>query len=179
MKFDHAWTWAGKPRGETPAPPPGKRTAVLPRLPVCRALLRQTGNRIFRAMLAVFRARRRQPVALGEHSSPGLPQLATQPRRHNRRLSIRRHRTKHASKYGSGSAYRTVRAGLLAAHWPPHRNRLVSACWEASKICSDFSNLFRPLALFPGRPAATIRGTASYRQRRWRRLRRRMLPDRR
>ena len=35
MKFDHAWTLAGKPRGETPEPPPGKRTPALPRLPVC------------------------------------------------------------------------------------------------------------------------------------------------
>ncbi len=31
MKFDHAWIFAGQPRDETPAPPPGKRTPVLPR----------------------------------------------------------------------------------------------------------------------------------------------------
>ena len=31
MKFDFAWTLAGQPRGETPAPPPGKRSPVLPR----------------------------------------------------------------------------------------------------------------------------------------------------
>jgi hypothetical protein len=89
MKFDHAWTLAGRPRGETPAPPPGKRTLALPRLPVCRALLRQTGKCIFRAILAVFRAGLRPPLALGEHSSPGLPQLAAQPRRHNPRPSYR------------------------------------------------------------------------------------------
>jgi hypothetical protein len=37
MKFDHAWTSAGQPPGETPAPPPGKATPVLPRLPGCGA----------------------------------------------------------------------------------------------------------------------------------------------
>jgi len=47
MKVDYAWTFAGKPRGETPAPPPGKRTVVLARLPACRALFRQTGKCIF------------------------------------------------------------------------------------------------------------------------------------
>ena len=88
MKFDYAWTFAGKPRDETPAPPPGKRTPVLPRLPACRALFRQTGKCIFRAMLAVFRTGRRQHLAFGEHVlSPGVPHLAAQPKRHNRRLS--------------------------------------------------------------------------------------------
>ena len=85
MKFDHAWTLAGKPRGETPAPPPGRGTLALPRLPARRALLRQTGKYILRAMLA---AGRRQPLGFGEHgSSAGVRQLAAQPRRHNPRLS--------------------------------------------------------------------------------------------
>ena len=88
MNFDHAWTLAGQPRGETPAPPPGKRTPALPRPPASRALFRQTGKRIFRAMLAVFRTGRRQHLAFGEHvPGPGLPRLAAQPKRHGRRLS--------------------------------------------------------------------------------------------
>ena len=80
MKFDHAWTLAGKPRGETPAPSPGKRPPVLPRPPACRALFRQ-GKRI-------FRTGRRQHLAFGEHApGPGVPRLAAPPKRHNRRPS--------------------------------------------------------------------------------------------
>ena len=54
MKFDDAWTLAGQPRDGTPAPPPGKRTTVLPCPPACRALFRQ-GKYFLHAMLAVFR----------------------------------------------------------------------------------------------------------------------------
>jgi hypothetical protein len=111
MNFDHAWTFAGKPRGETPAPP-GKRTPVLPRLPPCRALFRQTGKCIFRAMLAVFRTGRRQHLAFGEYVlGPGVPHLAAQPKRHGRRLSHPPPSHKHALEI-SGSAYRTAQAGL-------------------------------------------------------------------
>ena len=81
-------------RAETPAPSPGKRAPALPRLPACHALFRQAGTRIFqtgkrilRAMLAVFRTGRRQRLALGDRvPSPG-PHLAAQPERRNRRLS--------------------------------------------------------------------------------------------
>ena len=75
MKFGYACTFSGKPRGEPPAPPPEKRTSALP---VCRALSRQMGKCIFRAMLAAFRTGRRQHLALGGH--------------------IRLQRTKHAMK---------------------------------------------------------------------------------
>ena len=96
MKFAYAWSFAGEPRYETPAPLPGKRAPASPRLRACRALLRQTGKRIFRAMLAVFRTGRRQRLAFGEHvPGPGL-HLAAQPKRHNRRLSYPPHRTRHA-----------------------------------------------------------------------------------
>jgi hypothetical protein len=88
MKFGYACTFADKRRGETPAPPFKKRTPVLPRLPACRALSRQIGKCIFRAMLAVFRTGRRQHLAFGGHVlGPGLPYLAAQQKRYNRRLS--------------------------------------------------------------------------------------------
>ena len=94
MKFAYAWTFAGEPRDETPAPPPGKPAPALPRLPACRALFRQTGTRIFqtgkrifRAMLAVFRTGRRQRLAFGDHVPGPGPHLAAQPKRRNRRLS--------------------------------------------------------------------------------------------
>ena len=85
MKFDYAWTFVNKLRGGTPAPPPEKRTPALPRLPACRALSRQIGKSIFRAMLAVFRTGRRQHLAFGGHAlSPGVPHPAAQQKRHNR-----------------------------------------------------------------------------------------------
>ncbi len=68
MKFAYAWTFAGEPRDETPAPPPGKPTPSLPRLRACRAVFRQAGKRIFRAMLAVFRTGCRQRLTFGEHA---------------------------------------------------------------------------------------------------------------
>ena len=58
MKFGYACTFSGKPRGEPPAPPPEKRTSALP---VCRALSRQMGK-------CIFRAGRRQHLALGGHT---------------------------------------------------------------------------------------------------------------
>ena len=137
MKFNHAWTLAGKPRDGTPAPPP-RRTPVLPRPPAFRAQFRQIGKWIFRAMLAVFRTGRRQHLAFGEfHTSPPR-QYGTTAGCHTRLL-----RTKHVLEiYGLDSAYRTVRAGLLAGSriGPPRPNRLVPACWEASEIGSDFLN---------------------------------------
>ncbi len=85
MKFGYAWTFVNKLRGGTPAPPPEKRTPALPRLPACRALSRQIGKGIFRAMLAVFRTGRRQHLAFGGHAlSPGVPHPAAQQKRHNR-----------------------------------------------------------------------------------------------
>ncbi len=87
MKFSFAWTFVNKLRGGTPAPPPEKRTPAFPRLPACRALSRQIGKGIFRAMLAVFRTGRRQHLAFGGHVlSPGVPHLAAQQKRHNRCL---------------------------------------------------------------------------------------------
>ncbi len=112
MKFDHAWIFAGQPRDETPAPPPGKRTPVLPRLPECRALFRQ-GKCIFRAMLAVLRTGRRQHLAFGEHA---VQAFHTSPPSQNGTTAgcrTRLRRTKHALEI-LGSAYRTARAGLLA-----------------------------------------------------------------
>ena len=54
MKFGSAWTSLQAVRRDASAAA-GKTTPVLPRLPQCRALFRQTGKSIFRAMLAVFR----------------------------------------------------------------------------------------------------------------------------
>ncbi len=94
MKFAYAWTFAGEPRDETPAPPPGKPSPGIAAPAACRALFRQagkcifqTGKRIFRAMLAVFRTGRRQRLASGEHVPGPGPHLAAQPKRRNRRLS--------------------------------------------------------------------------------------------
>ncbi len=140
MKFDHAWIFAGQPRDETPAPTPGKRTPVLPRLPACRALFRQ-GKCIFRAMLAVFRTGRRQHLAFGEHAlGPRVPHLAAQPKRHNLRLSCPP--PSHKARLGTGQrlshgARRLACGGLIG---PPHPNRLATACWGASEIGLDFSN---------------------------------------
>ena len=183
MNFDHAWTLAGQPRGETPAPPPGKRTPVLPRPPASRALFRQTGKRIFRAMLAVFRTGRRQHLAFGEYvPGPGVPRLAAQPKRHDRRLSYPP--PSHKACLGnicigqrlSHGARRLACGGRIG---PPRPNRLVSACWGASEIGSDFLNGgLRPPAAVPGWPAATIRGTPSYRMKRRRKPRRRIPPGR-
>ena len=136
MKFDHAWTLAGKPRGETPAPSPGKRPPVLPRPPACRALFRQ-GKRI-------FRTGRRQHLAFGEHApGPGVPRLAAPPKRHNRRPSYPP--PSHKARLGNirigqrlpHGAWRLACGGRIG---PPRPNRLGSACWGASKIGSDFSN---------------------------------------
>ena len=122
MKFGYACTFSGKPRGEPPAPPPAKRTSALPRLPVCRALSRQIGKCIFRAMLAALRTRRRQHLALSEH--------------------IRLQRKKHAMKLCIGpSLPRGVRRLACRGRiGPPHPNRLVSACCGASEFGSDVSN---------------------------------------
>ena len=65
----------------------------------CRALFRQTGTGNFRAMLAVFRAGRRQHLAFGEHVlGPAVSRLAAQ--RHNRR---RLHCTKHALDWAASA----------------------------------------------------------------------------
>ena len=129
MNFDHAWTFAGQPRDETPAPPPGKRTPVLPRPPACRALVRQ-GKRILRAMLAVFRTGRRQHLAFGEHVlGPGVPHLAAQPKRHGRRLS--HPPPSHKACLGNIGQRLSHGAGRIG---PPHPNRLVSACRGLRKL---------------------------------------------
>ena len=164
MKFDFAWTLAGQPRGETPAPPPGKRTPVLPRPPACRALFRQ-GKRIFRAMLAVFRTGRRQHLAFGEHApGPGVPHLAAPPKRHKRQPSYPP--PSHKARLGnirigqrlSHGARRLACGGRIG---PPRPNRLGSACWEASEIASDFWNGgFRPRPN-AGSPAGTAHETYS------------------
>jgi hypothetical protein len=75
MKFDHGSILAGKPRGETPAPPHGKRSPVLPRLPAC----------ILFTLRATLASGRRQHPAFGEHGSA---HLAAKPRRYGRRLAI-------------------------------------------------------------------------------------------
>ena len=127
MKFAYAWTFAGEPRGETPAPPPGKPAPALPRLPACHALFRQTGTRIFqtgkrilRAMLAVFRTGRRQRLAFGDRvlspaSTPRRPAKTAQPP-----PVIPAFAQGMPWKHGSGSAYRTVRAGLLGGPVSPY-----------------------------------------------------------
>ncbi len=131
MKFAYAWTFAGEPRDETPAPPPGKRAPALPRLP-CRALFRQagkcifqTGKRIFRAMLAVFRTGCRQRLAFGEHvPGPGL-HLAAQPKRRNRRLSYPPHRERHALEIciGQRLPHGSRRPACEGRIGPPHPNQ--------------------------------------------------------
>jgi hypothetical protein len=70
MKFAYAWTFAGELCAATSAPPPGKRAPAMARLRACRALFRQAGERIFRAMLAVFRTGRRQRLAFGDVPAP-------------------------------------------------------------------------------------------------------------
>ena len=65
MKFGSACTFVNKPRGETPAPPPEKRTTASPRLPARPALSGQIGT-------CIFRTGRRQHLAFGVHVlSPG------------------------------------------------------------------------------------------------------------
>src|SRR5271157_3491633 len=54
MIFGYACTFASRPRGETPAPPPKMRTPALPLLPACRALSGQIGKCIF-YLLGAFR----------------------------------------------------------------------------------------------------------------------------
>ena len=118
MKFAYAWTFAGEPRGEPSAPPPGKRAPAFPRLPACRALFRQTGKRILRAMLAVFRTGRRQPLALGEHA---VQAFHTSPPSQNGTTAACHagvHRTRHAleiciGQRSSHGAHRLTPAGLF------------------------------------------------------------------
>ena len=134
MKFAYAWTFAGERRGEPPAPPPGKRAPALPRLPACRALFRQTGKwifqtgkRILRAMLALFRAGRRQPLAFGEHA---VQAFQTSPPSQSGTTAAIAQGT--PWKYALGSVHRTVRTALPQP-----------ACFcllGGSKIGSDFSN---------------------------------------
>ena len=142
MNFDHAWTFAGKPRDETPAPPPGKRTPVLPRPPASRALVRQ-GKRIFRAMLAVFRTGRRQHLAFGEHvPGPGVPHLAAQPKRHGRRLSYPppSHKACLGNMYRAAPIARCAPACLRGPDWAAPPQPACSCLLGASEIGSDFSN---------------------------------------
>jgi hypothetical protein len=77
MKLAYAWTFSGELCAPTSAPPPGKRARALARLRACRALFRQAGERIFRAMLAVFRTGRRQRLAMPmpQRTTPRRPRL--------------------------------------------------------------------------------------------------------
>ena len=54
MTFGYACRFGSRPRGETPAPPPEKRTSALPLLPACRVLSGQIGKCIF-CLLGAFR----------------------------------------------------------------------------------------------------------------------------
>ncbi len=131
MKFVYACTFIGKPRGQTPAPPPEKRTTALPRLPACRALSRQIGKCIFRTMLAAFRTGRRQHLAFGEHT--------------------RLRRTKHAMKLCIGQSLPrgARRLACRIRIGPPNPNELVSACWGSSEFGSDILNGgLRPMTAF-------------------------------
>jgi hypothetical protein len=165
MKFGYACTFAGKPRCETPAPPFKKRTPVFPRLPACRALSRQIGKCIFRPMLAVFRTGRRHQFAFGEHVlGPGLPHLAAQQKRYNRRLPYPppSHKACLEDIYWAAPIARCAPACLRAPDWAvsPHR-----ACFC---LLGGFRNWFgylerrdstrREHAYLPGRRGAQNTG---------------------
>ena len=131
-RADVGWCYEIRPmRGHWPASRaakrqrrrPENRTPALPRPPACRALFRQTGTRIFQQASASCAPCLRSSapdaasvsrlanmsLARAFHTSPP-SQNGTTAGRH-----IRRRRTRHALEtYGLGSAYRTVRAGLLA-----------------------------------------------------------------
>ena len=147
MKFGFAWTFVNKLRGGTPAPPPEKRTPALPRLPACRALSRQIGKGIFRAMLAVFRTGRRQHLAFGGHVlSPGVPHLRPSKNGTTAACHTRLHRAKQALKLWIGQRLprgaRRLACGFRIG--PPQLSGLVSACWGASDILNGG---FRPIAV--------------------------------
>ena len=139
MKYDHAWTLPGQPRGETPAPPPAKRTPVLPRLPARRALFRQTGMRI-------FRTGRRQHLAFGEHVlGPGVPYIAARPRRHNPWPSYPP--PSHKARLGN------ICTGQRLSHDAP--GSLAGPDWAASPQPARFLGAFRNWFGFLERRVAT------------------------
>jgi hypothetical protein len=135
MKFGYACTFAGKPRGGTPAPPFKKRTPVLPRLPACRALSGQIGK-------CIFRTGRRQQLAFGGHVlGPGLPHLAVQQKRHNRRLSYPppSHKACLENIYWAAPIARSAPPCLRAPDWAVSPHRSCFCLLGASDIGSDIS----------------------------------------
>jgi hypothetical protein len=151
MKFGYACTFAGKPRGGTPAPRFKKRTPVLPSLPACRALSRQIGKCIFRPMLAVFRTGRGHQLAFGGHVlSPGLPHLAAQQIRHNRRLSYPPPSHEACLEiYWAAPIARCAPPCLRAPDWAVSPHWACFCLLGASEIGSDITGGgIRPIATF-------------------------------
>ena len=141
MKFDFAWTLAGQPRGETPAPPPGKRTPVLPRpVPPRQAHLPHRtppASRVWRTCPWPVRSTPRRPANTAQAPAV-IPAAIAQGT---------------PWKYTDWAALiaRCVAACLRGRIGPPRPNRLGSACWGASEIGSDFSNGgLRPLPDWQG-----------------------------
>src|SRR5208337_216055 len=113
MKFGCACTFLNKPRGETPAPPPEKRTTASPRPPARPALSGQIGT-------CIVRAGRRQHLAFGGHVlSPGAPRLAAQQKQHNRYMSSppQSHQTYLENMYWAELAARCAPAGVRNLSW--------------------------------------------------------------
>jgi hypothetical protein len=142
-KFSHACTFDR--RGETPAPQPEKRLPALPRPQACRALSRQIGKYVCRAMLAVFRTGPCQHLA-----------FAWQPR-----LQDQIHALKLSIGPGLSRGAREIRIG------PSHPRELASARLGASEAGSDVLNgglrAIAPLEsvakhwIFPPAPSAKSR----------------------
>ena len=157
MNFDHAWTFAGQPRDETQR----RRPENEPRY--CRACLRAAhcSAKASASSAPCLRSSAPDAASISRLANMSLARAfhASPPSQNGTAAAChtRLHRTKHALEICIGQrlshgARRLACGGRIG---PPHPNRLVSACWGASEIGSDFSNGgLRPQAVelpLPGR----------------------------
>ena len=146
MKFAYAWTFAGQPRDETPAPPPGKPAPVLPRLPAapCSAKPACSAKQASASSAPCLRSSAPHVASISRLANRSLAQAfhASLPSQNGTTAAChtRLHRSRYALEIWIGQrlshgARRLARGGRIGRH----PNRLVSACWRVSESGSDFS----------------------------------------
>jgi hypothetical protein len=144
MKFAYAWTFAGQPCDETPAPPPGKRAPHRRtcRAAPCSAKWASASSKLAGASSApCLRTFTSNAASASRLANMSLAPIHTSPPSQNGTTSAcqtRPHRTRHALETCIGPRISHVCPACESRVGPPHPNRLASARWRASEV--GFSN---------------------------------------